>query len=339
MNPGPPSTSSSSSHFLITGGAGFVGSHLIEHLVDSGLFPDLQITIIDDLSTGRASNLEHLSADTRSRITFVNATVGDALPDLPRQSFDGIFHLAAAVGVRLILDEPIRTIQTNILETARLLEFAHLSKTPILIASSSEVYGKSVETPFREDDDVVYGSTKFTRWSYACTKAIDEYLALAYANQHQHPVVVTRFFNTVGPRQIGSYGMVLPRFVESALKSQPLSVYGDGSQQRCFCDVRDVVQALPKLLTQSNCHGEVYNIGSDRILSILELAQCVIDTLNSTSTIQFIPYEKAYGQGFEDLAVRQPDITRIHNAIGFQPTIPLEQTIRDIATSMNLPAD
>lgn len=321
---------------LITGGAGFIGSHLSEHLFK--IHPDIHLTIVDNLSTGSAENLEVIrNVNPRPHppaITFINRTVGNAIPLLENQHFDQIYHLAAAVGVRLILDEPIKTIETNVLETSQLLRYATAVNAPILIASSSEVYGKSTTIPFSEAQDVVYGSTEFTRWSYACTKALDEFLALAYHRQENLPVVLARFFNTVGPRQLGNYGMVLPRFIQAALQNQPLEVYADGTQIRCFCDVRDVVTVLPTLLKNKACHGGIYNVGHDQTITIIELAETVIRTLQSNSPINFIPYEKAYTAGFEDLAVRQPDLTRLRTATEFKPRIPLTQTIQDIAATL-----
>ena len=253
--------------------------------------------------------------------------------------FDEIYHLAAAVGVRLIVDQPIRSIETNVGETSALLPFALThgpggAPAPTLIASSSEVYGKSEKCPFSEEDDVVYGPTTRSRWSYAASKAIDEYLALAYHGQHGLPAVVARFFNTVGPRQVGSYGMVLPNFVGAALAGRDLVIHGDGTQSRCFCDVRDVAEALPRMLATGACHGRVFNLGSDESLTIGELADRVIRTLGSRSGRRFIPYDEAYTTGFEDLRQRQPDLTRIRNAIGFAPRRALEQTIIDLADWM-----
>jgi UDP-glucose 4-epimerase len=255
-----------------------------------------------------------------------------------------VFHLAAAVGVQLVVDHPIECIETNVLQTAAVLRFASVcgpsgGPAPILIASSSEVYGKSEKTPYAEEDDVVYGPTTRARWSYAAAKAIDEYLALAHHNERGLPATVVRFFNTVGPRQIGDYGMVLPRFVERALRNERLQVHGDGSQVRCFCDVRDVVPALRAFLDTPSCAGRVFNLGSDRELTILQLARTVIQTLGSTSDIDLVPYDRAFGAGFEDLRRRRPDLTRTREAIGFTPRIPLEQTIRDIAAYIQSHAD
>jgi UDP-glucose 4-epimerase len=318
---------------LVTGGAGFIGSYLVEHLLDRGD----SVTVVDNLSTGRLQNLERVRRDPERsrRLRVIAREVSATLPSLDPRGFDQIYHLAAAVGVRLVLEEPIRTIETNVLEASALLRFAAETQTPTLMASTSEVYGKSAKTPFAEDDDVVYGPTVYSRWSYACSKAIDEYLALAYHAQHALPVTIVRFFNTVGPRQVGRYGMVLPRFVRAALRGDPLEVYGDGSQSRCFCDVRDAVPALLKLLEDRRHAGRVFNLGRDEIVSIRELAELVIRTLGSRSTIRYIPYEAAFASGFDDLLVRQPDLTRIRQAIGFRPAIALEQTILDIATELS----
>jgi UDP-glucose 4-epimerase len=314
---------------LVTGGAGFIGSHLSEVLLARGD----RVTVVDDLSTGRRENLpaEH------PHLRFIEARLDAALQSFgPGETFDEIYHLAAAVGVKLVIDEPIRSIQTNVEQTAALLRFAAERSTPkhparTLIASSSEVYGKGVKTPFSEEDDVLYGPTSVSRWSYACSKAIDEYLALAYHHKEGLPFTVARFFNTVGPRQIGVYGMVLPRFVGAALEGKDLTVFGDGSQSRCFCDVRDVVAALPRLIGNQASYGRIFNVGSDRPISISQLADLVISTLDSSSGKRFIPYEEAYESGFEDLMQRQPDLDRIRSTIGFEPAFDLADTIRDIA--------
>ncbi len=319
---------------LVTGGAGFIGSHLTDLLLERGA----EVTVIDNLSTGRRENLPGRGVG-HERLRFIEADLAQALSALgPGERFDEIYHLAAAVGVKLVVDDPIRCIETNIDETARLLRFAVEhgpggSPAPTLVASSSEVYGKSDRCPFHEDDDVVYGPTTRSRWSYAASKAIDEYLALAHHAKNRLPAVVARFFNTVGPRQVGSYGMVLPNFVAAAVEHRPLPIYGDGQQVRCFCDVRDVVDALPRLLDNAACHGRVFNVGSDRSLSIEQLADLVIATVGSRSSKQFISYDTAYARGFEDLQQRTPDLTRLREAIGFSPRRTLEQTIRDIAAS------
>ena len=313
---------------LVTGGAGFIGSHLCELLLSRGHV----VTVIDNLSTGRRCNLP----ETHERLRFIHADLGETLRSLDGvASFDQIYHLAAAVGVKLVTDDPIGSIETNIEQTAALLRFATKhGRPPTLVASSSEVYGKSTKVPFNESDDVVYGSTKIPRWSYACSKAIDEFLGLAYFQQRGLPVVITRFFNTVGPRQVGEYGMVLPRFVSAALRGLPLEVHGDGRQSRCFCDVRDVAGVLPKLLETPACHGQVLNVGSAEPISIRQLADLVIETLNSSSQVQFVTYGQAFGANFEDLRQRQPDLTSVREAVGFHATIPLKQTILDLAQSL-----
>lgn len=326
-HPGPsPTPGTQRSHALVTGGAGFIGSHLVEVLLDRGT----HVTIVDDLSTGREENLAHAS-DAR----FLHADVRDGLAELRREHarFDEIYHLAAAVGVQLVLDDPAAAIEVNVGRTSDVLHYAleHNHTPRVLIASSSEAYGKGAKTPFHEDDDVLFGPTSIARWSYGYSKALDEFLALALHRSKDLPAVVARFFNTVGPRQRGSYGMVLPRFVQAALDGKPLRVFGDGSQSRCFCDVRDVARSLPTLLGNPQATGRVFNVGSDREISILGLAQLVIEVLSSRSSIEFVPFEQAFGPGFEDLPRRVPDLSRLQELIRFDPAIPLEQTIADIA--------
>lgn len=317
---------------LITGGGGFIGSHLSELLLDRGD----HVTVIDNFSTGRRENpaLVCAVAGRRERYRVIEGEVSSVLPSLSPTDFDCVYHLAAAVGVRLVVEKPIQTIETNVHETSVVMRFAVARSLPILIASTSEVYGKGVRVPMHEDDDVVYGSTSYSRWCYACSKAIDEYLALAYHAEHGLPAVVARFFNTVGPRQIGEYGMVLPRFVRAALDGVDLEVHGDGRQSRCFCDVRDVVRVLPKLVETPSCHGRVFNIGREEPITIRALAELVVSTLGSPSKIRVVPYETAFAAGFDDLLVRQPDLTRIRQAVGFSPEIPLVQTIRDLAVEI-----
>lgn len=316
-------------HVLVTGGAGFIGSHLTDLLLARGD----SVTVIDDLSTGRRSNLP----ESHERLHFVHGDLGEVLRTHSFQlKFDEIYHLAAAVGVKLITEDPVGSIETNVEQTSQLLKFADThGKPPTLLASSSEVYGKSARLPFSEDDDVVYGPTTVARWSYAYSKAVDEYLGLAYAAKRDVPVVVTRFFNTVGPRQVGDYGMVLPRFVERALRNEPIEVHGDGEQSRCFCDVRDVARALPRMLATKACHGEVINTGSDTSISMAKLAETVIETLHSASTVKFVPYEHVYGRNFEDLRHRVPNLMKIRRLIGFAPEIPLRRTINDLAVVMS----
>ncbi|MFM7258985.1 MAG: NAD-dependent epimerase/dehydratase family protein [bacterium] len=317
---------------LVTGGGGFIGSHLSELLLARGD----EVTVVDDFSTGRRENVgvvrQGLSETNRYRV--IEGRGSEVLPSLAAGDFDRIYHLAAAVGVRLVVERPIHTIETNVHETSAVLRFAAAARVPILIASTSEVYGKGLRVPMHEDDDVVYGSTNYSRWCYAASKALDEYLALAYHREHGLPAVVVRFFNTVGPRQVGEYGMVLPRFVEAAIDGRDLEVHGDGTQSRCFCDVRDVVRALPTILDSHRCSGRVLNVGRDESISIADLARLVIETLGSRSTVRFVPYEAAFAAGFDDIKVRQPDLSRIREAIGFAPVIPLAQTILDLAAEV-----
>lgn len=321
----PPSSTRPTKRVLVTGGAGFIGSHLVEHL----LAQHCRVTIIDNLSTGRLSNLDTVI----NSVEFIEADVEPGLETLDdAHPFDAIYHLAAAVGVELVLDHPIESIKANIQETDALFDYAKdHGRPPTLIASSSEVYGKPNTGVFSEDDDLHFGPTTMTRWSYAHAKAIDEHLAIAYWKQHQLPTVICRFFNTVGPRQIGRYGMVLPRFVQAALASEPLRVFGDGSQSRCFCDVRDVIEILPKMIASPQCHGRVFNVGSDRPQTILDLAHTVTQALGSKSTVDLVPYGDAYPAGFEDLRHRKPNLDRIKTAVGFEPKIDLLTTIHDLA--------
>lgn len=325
----PSNAASAPRRVLVSGGAGFIGSHLVDRLLARG---DV-VTVVDNLSTGRRENLPGV----HERLRFVEADLSDALHAFGKgERFEQVYHLAAAVGVSLVIADPIRSIETNVEQTAALLRFASTrgpdgAAAPTLVASSSEVYGKSAKSPFHEDDDTVYGPTTVPRWSYACSKAIDEYLALAYHATRGAPFVVARFFNTVGPRQVGAYGMVLPRFVEAALAGRTLDVYGDGTQSRCFCDVRDVSGILPALLETRACHGRVFNVGSDRSITIRDLADLVIRTLGSRSTVRTVPYSEAYAGNFEDLRQRRPDLGRIREGVGFSPEIPLERTIRDVA--------
>lgn len=319
---------------LISGGAGFIGSHLADLLLVRGD----EVTVIDDLSTGRRENLPA----RHERLRFIEADLAGALRILgPGERFDRIYHLAAAVGVQLVMQDPIRTIETNVELTSAVLRFArerawgeYRQGIPTLVASTSEVYGKSTAVPFSEEGDVVYGPTTKSRWSYAYSKAIDEHLVLAYHRQHGFPGVVTRFFNTVGPRQVGTWGMVIPRFVEAALAGRDLEVYGDGRQSRCFCHVRDVVEVLPRLMDTPACHGRVFNVGTDESVSILELAQAVLRATGSTSRVVFKAYDEAYPAGFEDLRERRPDLSRIREAVGYSPSIGLERTIAETVESI-----
>jgi len=324
------STSSSERNVLVTGGAGFIGSHLCETLLARGD----RVTVVDDLSTGRLSNLASAKRSAGGRLEVIEARVAEALPNLRNRRYAEIYHLAAAVGVRLVVEEPVRTIETNVMEGAAVLEYASRQRTRILMASTSEVYGKGAQTPFSEEDDLVYGASTVARWCYGISKAVDEHLSLAHHRRDGLAVVIARFFNTVGPRQTGQYGMVLPRFVQAALAGEPIEVHGDGLQARCFCDVRDVAPALPTMLESQACTGRVFNVGSDRPITILELAQRVKTLLESRSEIRHVPYAEAYGGGFEDLRVRLPNLARIRSAIEFAPRFTLDQTIQDVAASL-----
>lgn len=312
-------------NYLITGGAGFIGSHLAEALLKQGE----EVAIIDDLSTGSILNIEHLKANRRFHYvldTVMNRAIMSELVDRA----DIIMHLAAAVGVRLIVESPVRTIETNIKGTELVLELAGKKKKKVLIASTSEVYGKAVKVPFCEDDDLVMGPTNKGRWSYACSKMIDEFLALAYWREKKVPTVVVRLFNTVGPRQTGQYGMVVPRFVSQARRGEPITVYGDGRQRRCFTWVGDVVQALIALSEHPGAVGEVFNLGSTEEVTILELAERAKGLTGSTSPITFVPYEQAYAAGFEDMLRRVPSIDKTHRLIGYRPTLALDGILKSV---------
>lgn len=310
---------------LITGGAGFIGSHLAETL----LRDNHEVIAIDDLSTGSLQNIAHLRANPRFRFVYDNVRHCETMHLLIEQC-DVIYHLAAAVGVQLIVDRPVHTIETNIHGSEVVLEIANKFQKKVLLASSSEVYGKSEAAPFHEDDDSVLGSTRFSRWSYACSKAIDEFLAFAYHQQYGLPVIVTRLFNTVGPRQTGQYGMVIPRFVEQALKGQPLKIYGTGLQSRCFCHVKDVIAGLTGLMQCEKAPGRVYNVGSDQEITIEALADKIIELTGSPSQKQFLSYEQAYGKPFDDMMRRVPSLERIRQTVGYTPQITLEETLKDI---------
>ncbi|MFH1636787.1 MAG: GDP-mannose 4,6-dehydratase [Chloroflexota bacterium] len=307
---------------LVTGGAGFIGSHLCEKLVHNGHY----VVAIDDLSTGRLENIQHLRP--LPNFQFVRETITNLqVLDRLASEADTIVHLAAAVGVQLIVKDPVRTIQTNIMGTEAVLTTANRYGCKVLIASTSEVYGKGAKVPFCEDDDRLMGSTTHSRWAYATSKAVDEFLGLAYHHQFGLPVVIMRFFNTVGPRQTGRYGMVVPRFVRQALRNEPLTVYGDGKQSRCFTDVADVVWAIDKLSRHPDAVGQVFNIGATEEVSILELAKRVIELVGSNSEIKFVPYDEAYAPGFEDMHRRVPCIERIQSLTGYSPKYSLEETL------------
>jgi UDP-glucose 4-epimerase len=311
---------------LITGGAGFIGSHLTDAILARGD----SVVIVDDLSTGRLENIaDHVSA---GRVVFHEGKVEDpVLLDAAFEGVDMVYHLAAAVGVFQILQHPLASLRTNLESSAAVFERAAARGVRTLFASTSEVYGKNVSDALNEDDDTIYGATKVTRWLYAVSKATDEFLALAYHQEAGLPVTVVRLFNTTGPRQTGAYGMVVPRFVRQALEGRPLTVYGDGSQLRCFTNVHDVVTALIALADTPAAIGEVVNIGNPREISIGDLAALVCSIVGSKSPVELVDYEAAYGKGFEDMRRRVPDVTRLRRLIGAVPTTPLEDTIREIA--------
>jgi UDP-glucose 4-epimerase len=310
---------------LITGGAGFVGSHLAEALLSRGD----EVFVIDNLSTGSIENIEHLKNHSRFHYTvdtIMNEPVTAELVD----RVEVVFHLAAAVGVRLIVESPVHTIETNVHGTETILQLANKKKKKVLIASTSEVYGKNTEIPFREDSDLVLGPTYKGRWSYACSKAIDEFLALAYYKEKKLPVVIARLFNTVGPRQTGQYGMVIPNFVKQALAGRPITVFGDGSQSRCFADVSDVVGALIGLVLEEKAVGQVYNVGNREEITILDLAHKVKTMTGSDSEPTLVPYDQAYEEGFEDMQRRVPDLSKIRDLLGYKPTVSLDEILRRV---------
>jgi len=330
---------------LITGGAGFIGSHLSEALLEKGHY----VTIIDDLSTGRFENIAHLTNNPKFQFaieTITNEVVMDRLVS----ECNLIFHLAAAVGVKLIVDQPVHTIETNIMGTEAVLRTALRYRAKVMVASTSEVYGKGNKIPFREDDDVVLGPTSRNRWAYAASKMVDEFLALAYYQERGLPIVIFRLFNTVGPRQTGRYGMVIPRFVHQAIRGQPLTVYGDGNQSRCFLHVRDAVEAISTLAECSQAEGQVFNVGSQEEISILDLAKTILRKTLQYSThkpnreeqpsqiadispdqnIRFVPYDQAYSVGFDDMHRRVPDLTKIQALTDWRPKIALDQILDDV---------
>lgn len=322
---------------LITGGAGFIGSHLTEALLASGE----KVIVLDDLSTGSVENLAAVRANPALRCYFESVMERRLLAELVDES-DVIFHLAAAVGVRRIIESPVRTIETNVKGTEFVLAAAAKKSKPTFVASTSEVYGKSTKSQFSEDDDTVCGPTTRSRWSYAASKALDEFLALAYWKEKKLPVVIGRFFNTVGPRQTGRYGMVLPTFVGQALNGEPLTVYGDGNQSRCFGYVGDVVEAVIRLMKSEQAVGEVVNIGNNEEITIKDLALLIKQKTGSSSSIQYIPYDEAYEPGFEDMARRMPSVEKLQRLVGFRPTTPLntivDRVIEHLRAKMQRPS-
>ena len=307
---------------LITGGAGFIGSHLAEALLAAGH----EVDIIDNLSTGSIRNVSHLKTHPRFKYTIDTLTNEPLLAELIDRN-DVIFHFAAAVGVKLIVEEPVHTIETNVHGTEVVLKHANKKRKKVVVASTSEVYGKSADVPFREDADLVMGATVKHRWAYACSKAIDEFLALAYYKERGLPVIIVRFFNTVGPRQTGQYGMVLPSFVRQALAGEPITVFGDGTQSRSFTYVGDVVECLLKLVNEPKAVGQVFNIGNKEEVTILRLAEIVKSLTGSASPIEFIPYDKAYEEGFEDMPRRVPDLAKVQRLVGYEPKVQLNEII------------
>ncbi|MFT7619747.1 MAG: UDP-glucose 4-epimerase [Planctomycetota bacterium] len=310
---------------LITGGAGFIGSHLAERLLNDGH----QVTVLDDLSTGCADNLAPVRDNPNFKLQVGSCLDEPLVIELVDQA-DYTVHLAAAVGVKLIVEKPVHTIETNVRATEVVLSAAAKKQKRVLIASTSEVYGKSEKVPFHEDDDISLGATNRSRWAYACSKALDEWLAFAYHAEQQVPVVVVRFFNTVGPRQTGRYGMVLPNFVQQALEGKDITVFGDGKQARCFGHVHDAVEAVTRLMAAEDAVGRVFNVGSTEEISMYQLAERVRDKVGSNSDIKLIPYSEAYAEGFEDMPRRIPDVNRLFNTIGFKPERTLDEIIADV---------
>jgi UDP-glucose 4-epimerase len=313
---------------LVTGGAGFIGSHLVEHLLAKGWAVD----VIDDCSTGGLGNLDGVKGHPALRIYVDKVSTCPQMDQVVAHA-QQIYHLAAAVGVELVVHSPIRTIETNLHETEALLEAAGRHGTPVLLTSTSEVYGKSQKPAFDEEDDLIIGPPHLGRWSYACSKLMDEFLALAFAHEKGLPVVIARLFNTVGPRQTGRYGMVLPRFIAAAREGRALQVFGDGQQTRCFCYVADTVQALVRLQDTPGARGQIFNVGSTEEIAIAALARLVVETLHSRSAIQFTSYEKAYAKGFQDMLRRKPIIEKLARATGFRPATPLREIIARTAGS------
>lgn len=313
--------------YLITGGAGFIGSHLAERLLHRGD----HVVLLDNLSTGSVENIRHFKSNDHLQYHFDDIENRQLVAELVDDA-DIVVHLAAAVGVKLIVESPVRTIETNVNGTQMILEAACKKRKLVLTASTSEVYGKNLNVPFTEDADLVLGATTKGRWSYAASKALDEFLALSYWKEKKLPVIVVRLFNTVGPRQTGRYGMVLPNFVKSALDNTPIQVYGNGKQSRCFCDVRDTVEGLIRLMDTDKSIGEVINVGNTEEVSIEELAKLVKQRTASSSAIEFVPYDKAYEPGFEDMMRRVPCVDKLEALSGFRPRTPLNEIIDRVAT-------
>ena len=310
---------------LITGGAGFIGSHLSEVLIQQGH----QVTALDNLSTGRMENLSGLKGNSSFQLV-IGTILDERLVDKFVERCDVVFHLAAAVGVQLIVNHPLESLTTNIRGSEIVLEMAHRYHKKVLITSTSEIYGKNATGPLKEDEDRILGSPLKSRWSYSTSKAVDEILAYTYWKEKGLPTIIVRLFNTVGPRQIGHYGMVIPRFVQQALQGEPISIYGDGKQSRCFLHVRDAVRGISDLMGRSETVGEAFNLGSQEEISIQDLAQRVVALTGSGSKLEFIPYDKAYEEGFEDMARRVPDISKAKRFIGFSPTMKLDDILKSV---------
>ncbi|MFN0277517.1 MAG: GDP-mannose 4,6-dehydratase [Pyrinomonadaceae bacterium] len=314
---------------LITGGAGFIGSHLADKLLPEGH----EITVIDDLSTGRYSNIEHLENNPNFK-TIIDTVLHTGLMEHLIRDADRVYHMASAVGVRLIMEQPVKTIETIFHGTDAVLKFCSRYRKRVLIPSTSEVYGKGTSIPFKEDDDLLTGATDKHRWAYACAKTLDEFLALAHYKETRLPVTVARLFNTVGPRQTGQYGMVVPRFVDAALKNESIEVHGDGTQSRCFGHIADVVEGLTLMMENPGCFGQVVNLGSDAEVTINDLAKKAIALTSSSSKIKYVPYSEAYGEGFEDMQRRVPSLEKARQLIGYQPTRTLDDIINDVANEL-----
>ncbi|HTL16106.1 MAG TPA: NAD-dependent epimerase/dehydratase family protein [Patescibacteria group bacterium] len=318
-----PATAAGLRPVIVTGGAGFIGSHLVERLLAEGR----RVVVIDDFSTGNLNNLSAVASHSGLRVIHSKVSACTELSGLAAEA-ESIYHLAAGVGVELVVNCPIHVLQTNLRETEVLLQAAAAHRVPVLLTSTSEVYGKSQKPGFKEDDDLLIGPPHQARWGYACSKLMDEFLALAYAKERALPVTIVRLFNTVGPRQTGRYGMVLPRFLAAARANLPIKVFGDGEQTRCFCYVSDAVEALIRLQNCPSARAEVFNVGSTEEVSIKQLAEMVIQLIGSKSTVEFVPYNQAYAPGFDDMRRRKPVIEKVVNAVGFRPAIGLEEIIR-----------
>lgn len=324
-------TSKAGDHIVVTGGAGFIGSHLVERLLADGK----RVVVIDDFSTGTVENLEGVKDNPRLRVIQSTVSGCGELGELVGRA-ESVYHLAAAVGVELVVKSPIRVLQTNLHETEVLLEAAANSGAPVLLTSTSEVYGKSQKEAFSEEDDLLIGPPHQARWSYACSKLMDEFLGLACAKERLLPVVIVRLFNTVGPRQTGRYGMVLPRFISAARNGQPLKVYGDGLQSRCFCYVTDTVEALVRLQNCNAARGQVFNVGGTEEITIRKLAELVIECLGSKSHVEHVPYSRAYEPGFDDMRRRKPVVEKLQKTVGFSPKTPLRKIVELTAENIEL---